>query len=44
LSRGGISRDSHSPAESWENVDSHLGLQIVMLTLLGEAGLAAPVR
>ena len=41
LSRGGISRDAHSPAESWENVDSHLGLQIVMLTLLSEAGLAA---
>ena len=41
LSRGGISTDSHSPAESWENVDSHLGLQIVMLTLLGEAGIAA---
>ena len=41
LSRGGISRNSHSPAESWENVDSHLALQIVLLTLLGEAGLAA---
>jgi len=41
LSRGGISRDSHSPAESWENVDSHLGLQIVMLTLLDAAGIAA---
>ena len=43
LSRGGISRDAHSPAESWENVDSHLGPQIVMLTLLAEAGLAAPL-
>ena len=41
LSRGGISRDPHSPPESWENVDSHLALQIVLLTLLGEAGLAA---
>jgi len=41
LSRGGISKDSHSPAESWENVDSHLGLQIVMLTLLDAAGIAA---
>ena len=41
LSRGGISKDSHSPAESWENVDSHLSLQIVMLTLLAEAGIAA---
>ena len=44
LSRGGISRDAHSPAESWENVDSHLGLQIVMLTLLAEAGVAAPLQ
>ena len=40
LSRGGISRDSHSPAESWENVDSHLALQICLLTLLGEAQFA----
>ena len=44
LSRGGISKDSHSPAESWENVDSHLALQIVLLTLLGEAGLATPLH
>ena len=42
LSRGGISRDSHSPTESWENVDSHLGLQICLLTLLAEAGYASP--
>jgi acetylornithine deacetylase/succinyl-diaminopimelate desuccinylase-like protein len=44
LSRGGISRDAHSPAEYWENVDSHLGPQIVMLTLLAEAGLVAPLN
>ncbi len=42
LSRGGISRGSHSPAESWENVDSHLALQICLLTLLSEAGVSAP--
>ena len=41
LSRGGISKDAHSPAEYWENVDSHLALHIVMLALLTEAGLAA---
>jgi tripeptide aminopeptidase len=40
LSRGGISRDAHSPAESWENTDSHLALQIALLTLLAETGLA----
>ena len=42
LSRGGISKDAHSPAESWENVDSHLGPQICLLTLLAEAGYAGP--
>lgn len=41
LSRGGISRDSHAPAESWENKDSHIALQVCLLTLLAEAGLAA---
>jgi len=38
MSRGGISRDSHSPDESWQNTDSHLGIQIGLLTLLAEAG------
>ncbi|MBT8081412.1 MAG: M20/M25/M40 family metallo-hydrolase [Gammaproteobacteria bacterium] len=37
LSRGGISRDAHAPAESWENKDSHLALHIALLTLLAEA-------
>ena len=41
LSRGGISSDSHALTESWENKDSHLALQISMLTLLSEAGLAS---
>ena len=40
LSRGGISRGSHSPTESWQNLDSHLALQICLLTLLSEAGVA----
>ena len=40
LSRGGVSSDSHAPSEYWENKDSHLGLQINLLTLLSEAGLA----
>ena len=41
LSRGGVSKDSHAPAEYWQNKDSHLALQISLLTLLAEAGLAA---
>ena len=40
ISRGGKSADSHSPAESWQNVDAHVGLQVGLLTLLAEAGLA----
>lgn len=39
MSRGGKSADAHSPAESWQNKDGHLGLQISMLTLLAEAEL-----
>ena len=41
LSRGGVSEDAHAPAEYWQNKDSHLALQISLLTLLAEAGLAA---
>jgi len=40
MSRGGASSDSHSPAESWQNKDGHVGIQIGLLTLLAEAGLA----
>ena len=38
MSRGGSSEGSHSPAESWQNKDGHLGIQIGLLTLLAEAG------
>lgn len=38
MSRGGISENGHSPAESWQDKDSHLALQIGLLTLLAEAG------
>ena len=41
ISRGGKSADSHSPAESWQNTDAHVGLQVGLLTLLAEAGLAS---
>ncbi len=40
LSRGGISGNAHAPDEWWENVDGHVGIQIGLLTLLAEAGLA----
>jgi len=39
MSRGGRSADSHSPAESWQNVNGHVGIQVGLLTLLAEAGL-----
>ena len=42
MSRGGKSADSHSPAESWQNVDGHVGIQVGLLTLLAEAGLVTP--
>jgi acetylornithine deacetylase/succinyl-diaminopimelate desuccinylase-like protein len=38
MSRGGISEDSHSPAESWQNKHGHLAIQIGLLTILAEAG------
>ena len=40
ISRGGESADSHSPTESWQNINAHVGLQVGLLTLLAEAGLA----
>ncbi len=40
MSRGGRGGNSHSPYEWWENVDGHISIQIGLLTLLAEAGLA----
>ncbi|MBT8146737.1 MAG: M20/M25/M40 family metallo-hydrolase [Gammaproteobacteria bacterium] len=40
MSRGGRGGNAHSPDEWWENVDGHIGMQIGLLTLLMEAGLA----
>lgn len=40
MSRGGESYDSHSPAEAWANVAGYLGIQIGIVTLLAEAGVA----
>ena len=40
MSRGGISGNSHAPEEWWQNDDGHVGIQIGLITLLAEAGLA----
>jgi len=40
MSRGGISGNSHSPDEWWQNADGHAGIQIGLVTVLAEAGLA----
>ena len=40
MSRGGVSGGAHSPDEWWQNVDGHIGIQIGLVTLLAEAGLA----
>jgi len=40
MSRGGVSENSHAPSESWRNEDGHVAIQIGLLTVLAEAGLA----
>jgi len=40
MSRGGITTDSHALSETWENQDGHVAIQIGLLTLLAEAGMA----
>ena len=40
MSRGGIGGGAHSPKEWWQNLDGHLGIQIGLVTLLMEAGIA----
>ena len=40
MSRGGVSGNSHAPEEWWQNVDGHIGMQIGLITLLAEAGIA----
>jgi len=40
VSRGGIGGDAHAPTEWWKNEDGHVAMQIGLLTLLAEAGLA----
>ena len=40
MSRGGISLNAHAPNESWQDVDAHKAIQIALLVVLAEAGLA----
>ncbi len=40
MSRGGVSGNSHAPEEWWQNEDGHIGIQIGLVTLLAEAGIA----
>ena len=40
MSRGGVGGNAHSPDEWWQDVDGHVGIQIGLVTLLAEAGLA----
>jgi len=40
MSRGGISEGTHSLHETWRDKDSHVAIQIGLLTLVAEAGLA----
>lgn len=40
MSRGGVSGNTHAPDEWWQNADGHLGIQIGLVTLLAEAGIA----
>ena len=40
MSRGGVSGNSHAPEEWWQNKDGHIGIQIGLITLLAEAGIA----
>ena len=37
MSRGGVSSKAHSPAESWEDKDSHIAIQTALLLVLAEA-------
>ena len=37
MGSGGIGRNAHAPNESWEDKDSHIALQILLLTILAEA-------
>ena len=43
MSRGGLGGNSHALDEWWENVDGHVSIQIGLITLLAEAGLADPL-
>ncbi len=39
LSRGGKSSKAHSPAESWQDKDSHIAIQVALLVVLSQASI-----
>ena len=39
ISRGGKSKDAHSPDESWESINPHIAIQSALLLLASEAGM-----
>lgn len=40
LSRGGVGGRAHSLDEWWQNKDSHIAIQVALLTLIAQAGLS----
>ena len=38
MSRGGRGENSHAPSESWTDINSHVAVQLGLLTLLAETG------
>lgn len=42
LSRGGISKGAHSAKETWTDRDSHVAEQLLLLTVLQQAGVERP--
>ena len=40
MSRGGISGNAHAPEEWWQNKEGYIAMQIGLITLLAEAGIA----
>lgn len=42
ISRGGLSKGAHGLDESWQDIDSHISIQLALLITLAQAGIASP--
>lgn len=42
ISRGGLSKGAHGLDESWQDIDSHISIQLALLIILAQAGVASP--